>query len=253
MGWNRVCNGALAGRGIKGGFRLACQRKDVTMAQDQATRRFAGVTLEDTLAIRVAVARADREGRTCRLDAGSPNWIGRIVAKRLGLDLDDKNTGREHAIRVGKLINIWTDTGVLVIEHRLDPTTLELPKFVVPGKNWRLTELLAQQRALNRELRKARRTSSSSSRRENIDWLAMAQAQGAPGKTDRGHPDGVCYWRIKTTFSGGDELRVRADEARVMPNGDLVLIKRLEGGGERVNLALARGKWAAVYELNAEI
>jgi hypothetical protein len=222
------------------------------MVQDQPTSRFAGVTLEDTLAIRVAVARADREGRTCRLDTGSPHWIGRIVAKRLGLDLGDKNTYREHSIRIGKLIDIWTDTGVLVVEHRLDPRTLELPKFVVPGKNWRLTELLAQQRALNRELRKARRTSSSS-RRENIDWLANAQRP--PGKTDKGprHPDGVCYWRIKTTFSGGDELRVRADEARVMPNGDLVLIKRLEGGRERVNLALARGRWAAVYELNAEI
>ncbi|HXW28006.1 MAG TPA: hypothetical protein VEK55_01480 [Xanthobacteraceae bacterium] len=225
------------------------------MAQDQATRRFAGVTLEDTLAIRVAVARADREGRPCRLDVGSPDWVGRIVAKRLGLDLDDKNTYREHARRIGKLMDIWTGTGVLVIERRLDPSTLELPKFVLPGKNWKLTELLAQQRALNRELRKARRTSSSSARRDNIDWLATAQAPCARSKTDMGpqHPDGVSYWRIKTTFSGGQELRVRADEARVMPNGDLVLIKRLEGGRERVNLALARGRWAAVYELNAEI
>jgi hypothetical protein len=223
------------------------------MAQDQATSRFAGVTLEDTLAIRVAVARADREGRTCRLDVGSPDWIGLIVAKRLGLDLDDKDTYREHAIRIGKLINIWTDTGVLVVEHRVDSRTLELPKFVVPGKNWRLTELLAQQRALNRELRRARRTSGSSSQREKIDWLAAAQR--ARGKTDKGprHPDGDCYWRIKTTSPGGDELRVRADEARIMPNGDLVLIKRLEGGRERVNLALARGRWDAVYELNAEI
>jgi hypothetical protein len=224
------------------------------MAQDQSTSRFAGVTLEDTLAIRVAVARADREGRTCRLDVGSPDWIGRIVAKRLGLDLDDKNTNREHAIRIDKLMNIWIGTGVLVVERRLDPSSLELPKFVVPGKNWKLTELLAQQRALNRELRKARRAPSGSPKRE-IDWLAMAQAQRARGKTETGphHPDGVCYWRIKTTFAGGDELRVRADEARVMPNGDLVLIKRLEGGRERVNLALARGKWAAVYELNTEI
>jgi hypothetical protein len=224
------------------------------MAQDQATGRFAGVTLEDTLAIRVAVARADREGRTCRLDVGSPDWIGLIVAKRLGLDLDDKNTYREHAIRIGKLMSIWIGTGVLAVERRLDPSSLELPKFVVPGKNWKLTELLVQQRALNRELRKARRTSGSSARRE-LDWLATAQAQRARGKTEMAphHPDGVCYWRIKTTLSGGDELRVRADEARVLPNGDLVLIKRLEGGRERVNLALARGKWAAVYELNAEI
>ena len=67
------------------------------------------------------------------------------------------------------------------------------------------------------------------------------------------HPDGACYWRIKTTLSRGDELRVRADEARVMPNGDLVLIKRLEGGRERVNLAMARGRWVTVHELNAEI
>ena len=225
------------------------------MTQDQATSRFAGVTLEDTLAIRTAVARADRDGRTCRLDVGSPDWIGRIVAERLKLDLDDRNTYREHAIRIGKLMDIWTGTGVLVVEHRLDPRTLKLPKFVVPGKNWRLTELLTQQRALNQELRKVTRTSSSSSRRENIDWLTTAQAQvaRAAAKTRPHHPDGACYWRIKTALSGGDELRVRADEARVMPNGDLVLIKRLEGGRERVNLALASGRWVAVHELNAEI
>jgi hypothetical protein len=225
------------------------------MTQDQATTRFAGVTLEDTLAIRMAVGRADRAGRTCRLDVGSPDWVGLIVAERLKLDLDDKSTHREHAIRIGKLMDVWTGTGVLVIEHRLDPRTLELPKFVVPGRNWKLTELLRQQRALNRELRKVRRTSSRSSRSENIDWLRTAQAPVARGKAEMPphHPDGACYWRIKTTLSGGDELRVRADEARVMSNGDLVLIKRLEGGRERVNLALARGRWVAVHELNAEI
>jgi hypothetical protein len=225
------------------------------MTQDQATGRFAGVTLEDTLAIRTAVARADREGRTCRLDVGSPDWVGLIVAERLKLDLDDKNTYREHTIRIGKLMDIWTGTGVLVVERRLDPRTLQLPKFVVPGRNWRLTELLTQQRALNRELRKVRRTSSSSSRSENMDWLTTARAQFARGAAEmrRPHPDGACYWRIKTTLSEGDELRVHADEARVMSNGDLVLIKRLEGGQERVNLALARSRWVAVYELNAEI
>jgi hypothetical protein len=224
------------------------------MTQDQATSRFAGVTLEDTLAIRTAVARADREGRTCRLDVGSRDWIGLIVAERLKLNLDDKGTYREHAIRIGKLMDVWTGTGVLVVEHRFDPRTLELPKFVVPGRNWRLTEVLRQQRALNRELRKVRRTSSGSSRWVNIDWLKTAQAQVGPGPAEmRPHPDGACYWRVKTTLSGGDELRVRADEARVMSNGDLVLIKRLEGGRERVNLALARGRWVAVYELNAEI
>jgi hypothetical protein len=224
------------------------------MTQDQATSRFAGVTLEDTLAIRAAVARADREGHTCRLDARSPEWIGLIVAERLKLDLGDKNMYREHAIRIGKLMNIWTGTGVLVIEQRLDPNTLQLPKFVVPGKNWRLTELVTRQKALNRELRKVRRASGGSSRRESIDWLGTGQEERARSTPQMRphHPDGSCYWRIKTTFSGG-ELRVRADEARIMPNGDLVLIKRLEGGRERVNLAMARGTWAAVYELNAEI
>src|SRR5215469_11116753 len=149
---------------------LACQRKDRSMTKDQATSRIAGVTLEDTLAIRAAVGRADREGRTCRLDARSPEWIGLIVAERLKLDLDDKNMYREHAIRIGKLMNIWTGTGVLVIEQRLDPNTQQLRKFVVPGKNWRLTELVTRQKALNRELRKVRRASGGSSR-ENIDWL----------------------------------------------------------------------------------
>ena len=225
------------------------------MTQDQATSRFAGVTLEDTLAIRAAVARADREGRTCRLDARSPEWVGLIVAERLKLDLDDKNMYREHAIRIGKLMNIWTGTGVLVIEQRLDPNTLQLPRFVVPGKNWRLTELVTRQKALNRELRKVRRASGGSSRRESIDWLGTSHEELARSTAQMRpyHPDGSCHWRIKTTFSDGDEVRVRADEARIMPNGDLVLIKRLEGGRERVNLAMARGTWAAVYELNAEI
>jgi len=225
------------------------------MTQGQATSRFAGVTLEDTLAIRAAVARADREGRPYRLDARSPDWIGLIVAERLKLDLDDKSLYREHAIQIGKLMNIWIRTGVLVVEQRLDPSTLGLPRFVVAGKNWRLTELLARQKALNRELRKIRRTSGSSSRRGNIDGPTTSQVQFAGSEAEMypHHPDGACYWRIKTSASGGDELRVRADEARVMPNGDLVLIKRLEGGRERINLAMARGKWAAVHELNAEI
>jgi hypothetical protein len=234
---------------------LACQRKDAAMTQDQATSRFAGITLEDTLSIRAAVARADREGRTYRLDARSPDWIGLIVAEYLKLDLDDKHSYREHAIQIGKLMSVWIRTGVLVIEQRLDPSTLQLPKFVVAGKNWRLTELLTRQRALNRELRKIRRTSSSSPRKGNIDWPTTPQEPFTWGEADLypHHPDGACYWRIKTALSGGDELRVRADEARVMPNGDLVLIKRLEGGRERVNLAMARGRWATVHELNAEI
>lgn len=224
------------------------------MTQDQAITRFAGVTLEDTLAIRAAVARADREGRTYRLDARSPDWVGLIVAERLRLDLEDRNMYREHASRIGRLMNIWIGTGVLVVEQRLDPSTLQLPKFVVAGKNWRLTELVTRQRALNRELRKVRR-SGSNYKKGNIDWLTTAAEQVTPSeeKLRPHHPDGACYWRIKTASSGGDELRVRADEARVMPNGDLVLIKRLEGGRERVNLALARGRWAAVHELNAEI
>lgn len=246
---------ALATGGMERALWLACQRKDAAMTQDQATSRFAGVTLEDTLAVRAAVARADREGRTYRLDARSPDWIGLIVAERLKLDLDDKNSYREHAIQIGKLMNIWIRTGVLVVEQRLDPSTLQLPRFVVAGKNWRLTELLTRQRALNRELRKIRRTSSSSSRKGNIDWPRTPQEPFTWGKADvlPHHPDGACYWRIKTTLSGGDELRVRADEARIMPNGDLVLIKRLEGGRERVNLAMARGRWVTVHELNAEI
>lgn len=225
------------------------------MTQDQATSRFAGITLEDTLSIRAAVARADREGRTYRLDARSPDWIGLMVAEYLKLDLDDKHSYREHAIQIGKLMNVWIRTGVLVIEQRLDPSTLQLPKFVVAGKNWRLTELLTRQRALNRELRKIRRTSSSSSGKGNIDWPTTPQEPFRWGEADMypHHPDGACYWRIKTALSGGDELRVRADEARVMPNGDLVLIKRLEGGRERVNLAMARGRWVTVHELNAEI
>jgi hypothetical protein len=222
---------------------------------EETTARFSGVTLEDTLAIRAAVARAGRQGRTCRMDSLSPDWIGRIVAERLKLDLDDKDTYRDHAVRIGKLMNIWIDTGVFVVEHRLDPTTAQLPKFVVPGKNWRLTELLTRQRTLNRQLRKTERASSVTSIRETIDWLQNAQERLARCEEEiyARHPDGACYWRIKTTFSEGDELRVHADEARIMPNGDLVLVKRLEGGRERVNLAIAHGKWVEVYELNAEI
>ena len=77
---------ALATGGMERALWLACQRKDAAMTQDQATSRFAGVTLEDTLAVRAAVAREKNCGavssvmrRCCQL---SP--IGFLALKTTG-------------------------------------------------------------------------------------------------------------------------------------------------------------------------
>jgi len=58
---------------------------------------------------------------------------------------------------------------------------------------------------------------------------------------------GRYYWCIKTPVSKSGEIYVHADEARILPDGTLSLVQTKEGAPASINLALASGKWTAVY------
>jgi hypothetical protein len=59
---------------------------------------------------------------------------------------------------------------------------------------------------------------------------------------------GRFYWCAKVVeeISKDGEIYVHADDARVI-DGELLFIRRREGGEEQINLAIAPGKWLAVY------
>jgi hypothetical protein len=53
-------------------------------------------------------------------------------------------------------------------------------------------------------------------------------------------------WCIKTKLSQDGEILAYADEARVLPDGTLVLL-RVRDSVHEINLSIAAGHWQAVY------
>jgi hypothetical protein len=85
---------------------------------------FTGITTNDMEHVR-GVARVG----SYRIDPRSPEWIGAVLAERLGLSLEEKT----HCARISKIIKTWVAAGALAIEERIDPKTRKTRKFVVPG------------------------------------------------------------------------------------------------------------------------
>ncbi len=58
---------------------------------------------------------------------------------------------------------------------------------------------------------------------------------------------GQFYWCIKTSLSKSGEIYAHADDAIVLPDGTLSLIRMKEGNPPSINLAVAAGNWTACY------
>lgn len=58
---------------------------------------------------------------------------------------------------------------------------------------------------------------------------------------------GGFYWCIKTKLSKSGEIYVMADDARILPDGTLSMIRLKEGQPPAINLAIAPGNWIACY------
>lgn len=63
------------------------------------------------------------------------------------------------------------------------------------------------------------------------------------------HDYGEFCWRIKTSLSADGEIVAHADDARVMPDGTLILL-RMRDGVPLVNLSISAGNWQAIYAVH---
>ena len=66
-----------------------------------------------------------------RYSSQSAQWVGKLVASVLGLDLEDKN----HRARINTMIGTWLKTGVLAVEEVEDSRNGRTTKAVVAGPN----------------------------------------------------------------------------------------------------------------------
>ena len=57
---------------------------------------------------------------------------------------------------------------------------------------------------------------------------------------------GEFYWCIKTGLSKDGQIFVYADDAKILPDGTLVLL-RTRGANPEINLSISAGNWQAVY------
>jgi hypothetical protein len=58
---------------------------------------------------------------------------------------------------------------------------------------------------------------------------------------------GGFYWCIKTKLSKSGEIYVMADEARILEDGSLSMIRINKDKPPSINLAVAPGHWTACY------
>lgn len=89
---------------------------------------FDGISASDALRVWGMVKNANPQPR---YSSQSANWVGKIVADVLGLDLEDKN----HRARVNTMIGTWIKTGVLAVEEIEDTRNGRTTKAVFAGPN----------------------------------------------------------------------------------------------------------------------
>jgi hypothetical protein len=58
---------------------------------------------------------------------------------------------------------------------------------------------------------------------------------------------GQRFWCVKTSLAADGLIYLVADEARVLPDGTLMLIHNRDSGSQVTNLAIAPGNWLACY------
>lgn len=89
---------------------------------------FDGVTPHDALRVQGLV---DIANPSARYSSQSTNWVGKIVAEVLGLDVDDKN----HRARVNSMISTWIKSKVLMVEEVPDGRAGRPIKIILKGPN----------------------------------------------------------------------------------------------------------------------
>jgi len=93
---------------------------------------FDGVTARDASRVRAAIGAAyEADPMQCRADVQAKQWVGRIVADALGLDVVEKRD-RE---RIKVLLKHWIDAGVLARDMAFDPAKREEKPVISPGEN----------------------------------------------------------------------------------------------------------------------
>lgn len=89
---------------------------------------FDGVTNQDALRIQALVGQANPPAR---YSSQAANWVGKIVADVMGLDVDEK----ADRARVNSMIGTWLKNKVLAVEEVDDGRTGRSIKIVTPGVN----------------------------------------------------------------------------------------------------------------------
>lgn len=89
---------------------------------------FDGVTNNDALRVRAAVSATIPAPR---YSSQSPQWVGRIIAEVLGLDIEDKN----HRARVNSMLGTWIKSKVLAVEEVENGRQGRTIKAVFAGPN----------------------------------------------------------------------------------------------------------------------
>jgi hypothetical protein len=87
------------------------------------------VTADDMRWIRNAV-----RGQDYRADSRSPDWVGRPLASRLGLDPDEKGDRK----KLNAILKVWFANGVLAVDNTRKDEKRRPRPFVIPG-NWNET------------------------------------------------------------------------------------------------------------------
>jgi hypothetical protein len=89
---------------------------------------FAGVTVNDACKVRAAIADRDPAPRA---NVQAQDWVGKVVADVLGLDLGKAS----NKARVKALLKKWIETDVLRIERQTYGDKKKEADFVFPGEN----------------------------------------------------------------------------------------------------------------------
>jgi len=89
---------------------------------------FDGVSPTDAARARAAVGQCERPPRE---DVRSPEWVGYVVGKAIGLSMES-NADKS---RVKEMVRTWIASGVLALDVMMNPTNRREVRVVVPGPN----------------------------------------------------------------------------------------------------------------------
>jgi len=96
---------------------------------------FDGITNQDAIRIQALVGQANP---AARYSSQAANWVGKIVADVLALDLEEK----ADRARINSLIGTWVKNKVLIVDEVDDSRTGRSVKIVLPGPNVPRSEVM---------------------------------------------------------------------------------------------------------------